>query len=671
MKCYNCCFIVVFMLFSFPLFAEEPQLPTSAEIFQEAVDTALKIDNGHYFLFVQTIHAQRDCNDIEGIRTTVAKALPHIRKIPKSEDRYAELEALASALHKAGLEDLAEPLFEESVQTARETANPVQRVRELVTLSAFRSLKQNMAETIEPLFEEAKELAFSLEEDQRKSQAMAIIAERYLQFCGVHVWNQISHNQSDVPSVVLPRDTEKVLPYLKQALETIEAMPSADNRDRSYLHVVHIYLKMKKYSQALDTIQKMKTLRYFYDTGMSDDGVLIAFAKYLTQENRLEEHEGMVDELIRISGDYEAVFNFAERENIHSRTAKLEFAQWIIRLLCKLDRFDEAMQWGKHFPEIVGNDYGRLKRRHSGIDEVNYHIALELGKSGKNEEAVQHLERIENNYCRNEGFWQLAMIQVHTGDDQTAIENALRIDETEQAKDMFEHRGEVMRLSAIRSIARIQFEAGKRDESLQTLRLTGQFAHQGPRMEGMLRRRYEFSESGLIGVNMLAMVSDYVYPVNKEAAVFFAQEAVKQFSKEEDSLDKGNMLAQLLWLMGQVQDDELAEELLPVIESCIQKECEKETPRYFEMSLPIDILGSRKGFDLEILDMIAKNAPDYVKEKIISMKQWQQDQKNLPEPDFAKMLADARKISDLRQRCDQLRAVAARMSGVNKSQFYE
>jgi len=672
MKRMICLSTIVFVLISQAALTagqvSERPLPTAAEIFQEAVDVALEIDSVYYFLIVQTIHAQRDCKDVEGIRTTVAKTLPHIRAIPEPENRYAALEALASAIHKADLEELAAPLFEEAVQTARDVLYPPQRVNELITLSAFRSFKQNKIETIEPLFNEAKEYALSLTNDKDKSHALVVVVARELQFCGVHRWDRISQNASDVPPVELPRDTERILPYLNQALETIQAIPEASIRDAEYVKVVDIYVKMGEYTQALEIILRMETINFFYHAVGDSPGTLIAIAQGLSQLDNLEQYENLVDELIRISGDSNTLFEMEQRIGI--TVSKVRYARFIISVLARLGRFDEAMQWGKSLP-VTDRGSNRHEQMYSGPDLANFEIAMKHGREGKDEEAIQYLNRVENNFWRNTGFWQLANDLALRGEYEKAIENVMQIDENQRAKDMYDHWGEHMRPCAFRSVAKIQFEVGKRDESLKTLALTGKFSRPESTIEGS---QSELTESGLAAVHMLEVATKYAHSANKEATVFFAQAAADLLLQEEDSLDKGVALSRLLTYSWKVQEFIMVEEIMSAIVASFQKECENEKPRHSLMYTYMSLLtqGNSNGYDMEPLyRIVEKDAPEYIRVRIDELRKWRERVLNPQKPNFAKMLEEARANPDLRFRCDLLRNIAAQMSGANKWSFNE
>ncbi len=699
MKRINGLFVVVFFLISMALSAvvgqdRDPPLPTSAEVFQESVDQALEISDDHFFLIAQTIHAQRECHDMEGIRTTFAKALPRIRAISKPEERYAELEALASAVHEAGLEELASPLFDEAVKTVDEIPHPAGRVSALVTLSAFRSLKQNKMDTIAPLFNEAKEYAFALSDIHEKSGALAIVATRELELCGGYRWSRISQNASDIPPVELPRDTEKILSNMEKAMATILSIPEAGIRDRLLDKAVGLYVKTGSYSRALGILQ-------YYDAGVSSImEALSAIAQGLVTLDDISANENLVDDLIRISGDGETLLLSPIQNDFQRQIERIRYFQRVIRLLAKLERFEEAMQWGKNLPEIEQNLTPWLNHWCSGTDEANYYIALSQGNSGGYDEAVQSLLQIEDDYWRNEGFWQLAMIQTKQGEFGKAVENALRIDDQMTVLDRSCRHGprDNMKLMALRDVARIMYESGQRDEMLKIFQLMGQFLIKDDRAIDAFNRRSQYSASGLAAVCMLEMAfgywmpdfSDYIDVHDPEAAAFLAHEAAKLLLAENDSLEKANDLVTSLWHMARAEDMVMAERIPPAIESILQKECEKEhTPGEYAYLLQILLQYAkiREDFDTEpIMNVIEEKATGDANVKqaiaLLRIRKQEPDQpsqdgnsqsesSSRKESDLAKMLDDARKIQDLRTRCDQLRAVAVLMSGVEKSHSNE
>ena len=531
MKCYGRCFLIVFMLFSLPLFAEEPQLPTPAEVFQEAVDAALLPSPASTYFVTQAILAQKEAGDIEGIALSVEKLLPHIREMENLEPKAKALNLLACTLHQTECYDMAKPLFEETVQVIRENPDLMGRVKSLIYISIERNLRHCRQETVQPLLDEAEKNALE-SHTQDRSNAVNSVAQRYLQFAGG--WKWFAMLESDVSPVDFSGNTDHLMPYIEKALELSKEIPDPIHRDSLLLQVVDLFVKMRRYPQALKLIKQLETTEYYYHTGSSIRGVLISLSEKLLQEENLFAYEGNVDDMLRVTGTKEF------------RPSAQQYRFHVIALLFRLGRLEEAEKWASDTSGKYDEASGK-QREKSGMDEYYYQLALLAGKEGNDDLAKERIKQIEYVYHRNQGTIQLALTWGRNGHDQEAREIIMNMEEDDpENPTVLPRRVESMKPGAFRQLAIVQYEAGRTEEALHTIQWAGEIPKQVVRRTGPYIQTYKFEKPGLIAINLMILAMDYREKGNLEATRFFAENADEFMMSEPDSAEKMEELLSIL-----------------------------------------------------------------------------------------------------------------------------
>lgn len=368
--------------------AFEPAEPEIAAVFQEAVDLALKTDQP-CFLLEKIIEVQSRAGDLQGIETTLKKAIPEIRREEAAGFTYAP-ERFANILANAGRADLAGPLFDDSLENVRKIPKEDRKVVAMIAVSAFRLFNGNETEVAKGLFEEAEQIAINIDEEPTRSRALNAVAARHLEFCGCSNWKELSYARSDVPQPDFKNDRDAVLSHLSKAENIIPLIEKESLARELAIKTIEVRIELHDYQIALETIERD------YPENLD---IRTFFIRELLSDPDSGTSAETLDRLVRMP------FEIDETE---SAPETFEYVSAVISALAHLHRFEDATEWSTKIPPeaLDGSPYSGF----SFEEELDLQTALALGEDGKEELAIASLEKIQNENRRRHGFRRLAVL---------------------------------------------------------------------------------------------------------------------------------------------------------------------------------------------------------------------------------------------------------------------